>query len=114
MTLQKYIIGFIASLIITLIAYFAAVGEWASGFVLLLVLCTLAIIQMVVQLVYFLHLGDEVGPRYKLASFLFMMGILLIIVVGSLWIMHHLNYNMMNMTPTEKSDYMLKQHDKGF
>ena len=106
--------GLAQALVITLIAYFAVVGQWANGFALLVLLCALAVIQMTVQLVYFLHLGDEVGPRYKLASFLFMTGILLIIVVGSLWIMHHLNYNMMNMTPDEKSDYMLKQHDKGF
>jgi cytochrome o ubiquinol oxidase operon protein cyoD len=114
MTLQKYIIGFVLSLIITLIAYFAVQDAWVSGFTLLALLSGLAVVQMIVQLVYFLHLGDEVGPRYQLASFLFMMGILLIIVVGSLWIMHHLNNNMMNMTPTEKSEYMLKQHDKGF
>lgn len=114
MTLQKYIIGFILSLAITLVAYFAVVGEWTNGLALLVLLCGLALLQMFVQLVYFLHLGDEVGPRYRLASFLFMAGILLIVVVGSVWIMYHLNYNMMNMTPNEKSEYMLKQHDKGF
>lgn len=114
MTLKQYIIGFVLSLIITLVAYFAVVGEWVAGFALLALLCGLAVVQMIVQLVYFLHLGDEVRPRYRLASFLFMAGILLIIVVGSLWIMHHLNYNMMHMSPPEKSDYMLKQFDKGF
>lgn len=114
MTLKHYAIGFIASLVLTVLAYFAVEGAWFSGLALLVVLCVLALIQMVVQLVYFLHLGEEVRPRYRLASFLFMSGILLIVVVGSLWIMHHLNYNMMNMTPTEKSNYMLKEHDKGF
>lgn len=107
-------IGFVLSLAVTLLAYFAVVGEWLNGLWLLIALCGLALIQMVIQLVYFLHLGEEVRPRYRLASFLFMSGILLIIVVGSLWIMHHLNYNMMNMTPDEKSNYMLKEHDKGF
>lgn len=114
MTLQKYIVGFVLSLIVTLAAYIMVVESFVSGFALIVLLCALAVVQMIVQLVYFLHLGEEVGPRYKLASFLLMAGLLLIIVVGSLWIMQHLNYNMMNMTPDEKSEYMLEEHDKGF
>jgi cytochrome o ubiquinol oxidase operon protein cyoD len=114
MTLTKYIIGFILSLILTLAAYFMVVEDVATGMTIILILGVLALVQMVVQLVFFLHLGEEVGPRYKLASFLFMGGILLIIVVGSIWIMDNLNYNMMEMSPQQKSDYMKTQHDKGF
>lgn len=114
MTLTKYIIGFVLSLILTLTAYFLVVEEVVSGLTLFAALGALAFIQMVVQLAYFLHLGEEVGPRYKLASFIFMGGILLIVVVGSVWIMNNLNYNMMEMTPQQKTDYMMTQHDKGF
>lgn len=114
MTIKNYTIGFVLSLALTLAAYFAVVNELASGLTLLLILGGLAIAQMIVQLIYFLHLGEEMRPRYRLASFLFMAGILLIIVVGSIWIMHHLDYNMMNMSPNEKTEYMLNQHDKGF
>lgn len=114
MTLQKYIIGFVLSLFMTLIAYFAVVGSWLEGMALIVLLCVLAVVQMVVQLVYFLHLGEEVGPRYRFASFLLMAVLLLIVVVGSLWIMYHLNENMMNMTPEQKNEYMLQEFDKGF
>lgn len=114
MTLTKYIIGFILSLALTIVAYVLVTQELVGGMALIMVLGALAVVQMIVQLVFFLHLGDEVGPRYKLASFLFMGGILLIIVVGSVWIMNNMNYNMMNMTPQQKSDYMMTQHDKGF
>ena len=69
---------------------------------------------MAVQLVFFLHLDEESGPRYKLAAFGFMALILLIVVVGSLWIMQHLNYNMTHMSPQDKNDYMTIQKDKGF
>ena len=101
------------SLVLTLVAYNLVVSENVNPW-LLGVLAGLAIMQMIVQLVFFLHLGDEVRPRYKLASFVFMAGILAIIVVGSIWIMDNLNYNMINMSPAEKSDYMMTQHDKGF
>jgi predicted RNA-binding protein associated with RNAse of E/G family len=43
-----------------------------------------------------------------------MVGILVIVVGGSIWIMNNLNYNMMQMSPTEKTNYMMTQHDKGF
>ena len=38
-----------------------------------------------------------------------------IVVIGTLWIMHNLDYNMGNdMSPVEKEEYMLEQKDKGF
>ena len=114
MTLTKYIIGFVLSLGLTMVAYFMVVDGLLSGITLILALGALALLQMLVQLIFFLHLGDEVGPRYKLASFVFMAGILLIIVVGSIWIMNNLNYNMMDMSPGQKTDYMNTQRDKGF
>lgn len=114
MSLKKYIIGFLASITLTLLAYNLVAGEIANGLTLLLLIGGLALAQMVIQLVYFLHLPDEMKPRYKLLSFGFMVVILLIVVVGTLWIMHHLNYNMMEMSPVEKDHYMSSQKDKGF
>lgn len=113
MTIAKYSIGFVLSLVLTLAAYIFVTGGYRSPW-LLAVLAVLAIVQMIVQLIFFLHLGDEAGPRIKLWSFIFMGGTLLIVVIGSIWIMNNLNYNMMNMTPSEKDNYMLTQHDKGF
>jgi cytochrome o ubiquinol oxidase operon protein cyoD len=113
MTILRYTIGFILSLLLTLVAYDLVVYRSASAW-LLAILGLLAVTQMIVQLVFFLHLGDEVRPRYKFASFVFMAGILVIVVGGSLWIMDNLNHNMMQMSPTEKTNYMMTQHDKGF
>ena len=113
MTYARYLTGFVLSLLLTFAAYDMVVYKEVSPWTLPL-LGLLAVVQMVVQLVFFLHLGDEVRPRYKLASFVFMAGILLIVIVGSLWIMQNLNENMMHMSPNEKNDYMMTQHDKGF
>ncbi|MFZ2544980.1 MAG: cytochrome o ubiquinol oxidase subunit IV [Candidatus Saccharimonadales bacterium] len=113
MTENRYTFGYLISLVLTLTAYnlvvYQSVNQW-----LLVILLVLAVAQMIVQLVFFLHLGEEVKPRYKLVSFVFMSGILLIVVAGSLWIMANLDNNMMHMTPQEKTDYMMTQHDKGF
>ncbi len=113
MTLTRYTIGFILSLLLTLAAYMLTMYGGMSTW-LVAAISVLALVQMVIQLIFFLHLGDEVGPRYKLMSFVFMAGTLLIVVVGSLWIMANLNYNMMQMTSAEKTDYMIHKSEMGF
>lgn len=114
MTYTKYIIGFVLSLMLTITAYLVVTTNAITGTALLLLLGGLALVQMIVQLIYFLHLDEEIAPRYRLLSFVFMAGVLVILVVGSIWIMQNLDYNMMNMSPSEKDSYMLKEHDKGF
>ena len=112
--LLRYWIGFVTSLVLTLGAYILASGRIVSGIELIIVLGGLALVQMLVQLVFFLHLADETRPRFRLVSFGFMTIILVIVVAGSLWIMYHLNYNMMDMSSHEKDSYMTSQKDKGF
>lgn len=112
MTRTRYTAGFVISLILTYIAYDAVVNHFAFGLQLLILLGVLAVIQAIVQLVFFLHIDKETGPRYKLISFLSMFFTLLIIVVGSLWIMYNLNYNMMQLSPEEKIKMMLEKNDK--
>jgi cytochrome o ubiquinol oxidase subunit IV len=113
MTVARYTIGFVLSLVLTVVAYILVVNGSTSPW-LLAALGILALVQMVVQLIFFLHLGEETGTRYKTASFVFMAGTLFIVVAGSIWIMQNLDYNMAHMTPQEKENYMLTQHDKGF
>ena|SRR5260221_2509642 len=94
-TLRSYITGFALSIAFTLLAYFAVVNHVVSGGLLIAVIIGLAIVQLVVQLLFFLHIGQESKPRWNLAFFLSTASIVLLIVVASLWIMNHLNYNMM-------------------
>jgi cytochrome o ubiquinol oxidase operon protein cyoD len=66
-----------------------------SGTGLVAVIVGLAIIQLFVQLFFFLHLGEESKPRWNLMVLLFAAMVVIIVVFGSLWIMNNLNYNMM-------------------
>ena len=100
----SYVIGFVLSIATTLLAYFSVVYETLPKETLLYVVVVIAIIQLVVQLVFFLHLGR--GSRWKVISLLFALLIIVIVVVGSLWIMYNLDYNMMNMTPDQMTQYM--------
>lgn len=113
-TMKSYVIGFVLAVVLTLIAYFVVVNKLLDGFALAATLMGLAAVQFMVQLVFFLHLGQnrKSGP-WTVASFYFMIIVLVIVVLGSLWIMHNMNYNMM-MTPEQMNEFMLKEAMKGF
>ncbi len=106
-TYASYISGFILSLFLTMAAYLTAVQHLLSGNTLIAVIIGLALIQFFVQLFFFLHLGRETKPRWKLLVLGFMVLIVLILVLGSLWIMANLNYRM---TPNQMEQYMLNQN----
>ncbi|MBX4186800.1 MAG: cytochrome o ubiquinol oxidase subunit IV [Candidatus Doudnabacteria bacterium] len=93
--MRNYIYGFILSILLTLTAYFIVVEHLLQGRVLVFTILALAIIQLWVQAIFFLHLDQESGPRWNLSMFLGTLLLILVVVGGSLWIMNHLNYNMM-------------------
>jgi cytochrome o ubiquinol oxidase operon protein cyoD len=103
--LQAYIIGFILSIILTLTPYFLVVNHITTSNTLLILILGLAFIQLIVQLAFFLHLGREPKPKWNLVFFISTVGIVFIVVGGSLWIMNHLNYNMM---PTQMDQQILQ------
>lgn len=109
---RNYIVGFVLSLALTLGAYFAVVNRWFEGWALVTAIIVLAITQFYVQVELFLHIGNEKKPRWNMAAFLFMVVTVATIVLGSIWIMANLNYNM--MSPEQVDSYMIKQSKKGF
>lgn len=92
---KAYLIGFILSLTLTLISFYLVYVKALPPASLIYTLSALAIVQAIVQLIFFLHVGKEDSPRWETLIFLFMVLILLIIVFGSIWIMNDLNSRMM-------------------
>lgn len=111
-SVKSYSIGFVLAVLLTLGAYFAVTSEWSSQAMVIAIISLLAVVQLVVQLVFFLHLGRD-GMKWKAAAFWSMLLILVLIVGGSLWIMYNLDYNMM-MTPEQMQQLMLEESKKGF
>lgn len=99
-----YVAGFVGSIVLTLTAYFAVTTQAFTSTATLYVIGFLAIVQFVVQLFCFLHLGQEDRPRWRLAVFGFMVLVVVILVFGSIWIMNNLDYHMMS---TEQVDEYL-------
>jgi len=100
-SVTSYVTGFVLSVIVTVAAYLAVVNDVLTSQTLMIVIVGLAIVQLLVQLVFFLHLGQESKPRWKSIVFLFMLVVLVILVFGSLWIMNNLNYHMRATTETD-------------
>jgi cytochrome o ubiquinol oxidase subunit IV len=113
--LKSYITGFLLSILLTLAAYFVIVIHVNSGHKLIShslatgVVITLGFLQMIVQMIFFLHMAKESKPRWKLWMFLSFISIVLTVVIASIWIMQHLNYNM---TLIKLNDVM--QNGEGF
>lgn len=95
-SLKSYLIGFISSLILTSLSFYLAAFKPISVSYLPYILMGLAIVQTIVQLIFFLHLGQEDKPKWESLTFGFSVLILVIILIGSLWIMHDLNYRVMS------------------
>src|SRR5579864_8251487 len=93
-TLKNYIIGFVLSIILTLVPYFFVMEHALTGYILITVIVVFAFIQLLVQLLFFLHMRQESKPRLNLVIFISFFGIILVVVIASIWIMQHLNYNM--------------------
>lgn len=97
---KSYIIGFVISLLLTFAAYIPVAmhqGSFHATFshnLLTSYVLILAFVQLVVQLLFFLHLGREPQPRWNGIFFLSTAGIVLMVVIASIWIMDNLNYNM--------------------
>jgi cytochrome o ubiquinol oxidase operon protein cyoD len=59
-----------------------------------------AAVQVVVHMVYFLHLNAKVEGGWSMLALLFTDGaVVVIMLAGSVWVMYHMNTNMMPATP---------------
>ncbi len=107
--LKHYIIGFISSLILTLVAYIITINHVADRNILFIILALLALGQFLLQMFYFLHVGREFSPKFKLLMASFMSLVVIILVGGSLWIMFNLDGRVMP-TQSQMVKYMNSQN----
>jgi cytochrome o ubiquinol oxidase operon protein cyoD len=94
-TYKSYFLGFGISLLLTLIAFFLATRSSIQGWRLDLLIGSLAAVQSLVYLFFFLHLKDTSKPRWNLLTLLFTIMVVFIVIFGSIWIMNNLMYNLM-------------------
>ena len=94
-SVKSYVIGFVLAVILTVIPFKLVMGGTLEASTTLAVILGLAVVQIVVHLIYFLHLDSSSEQRWNVMALAFPAPILPIVVAGSLWIMHNMNANMM-------------------
>ena len=94
-SVKSYATGFILSVILTAIPFWLVMNPILAKSTTLAIVLLTAVIQVVVHLVYFLHMNSKSDEGWNLTAFIFTVIIIAIVVVGSIWIMWNLNYNMM-------------------
>ena len=99
-TRRGYLVGFLYSVILTAIPFWLVManglGDTPST---ALVIFGCALAQIVVHVVYFLHLNTRSEGGWTLIAFVFTVVIVGITIGGSIWVMYHLNTNMMPTMP---------------
>lgn len=94
-SLKAYVVGFISCLLLTSCSFLLVITKPFAVHIIVYIIVALALIQAIFQLLFFLHVGQEAKPKWETIVFAFMLLILLIISIGSLWIMHDLNDRVM-------------------
>lgn len=96
-TVKGYVRGFVLSVLLTAIPFWLVMSgvlpAMATGFIVL----GFAAVQVIVHMVYFLHLDTKVEGGWSLLALLFTGVLVAIVLSGSVWVMFHLNANMMPM-----------------
>ncbi|WP_416355064.1 cytochrome o ubiquinol oxidase subunit IV [Aureimonas phyllosphaerae] len=93
---KGYLTGFILSVVLTAIPFWLVMGDvFDSTRVTAFVVMAFAAAQIVVHMVYFLHMNTKSEGGWNMLALIFTVVILIITIAGSLWVMYHLNTNMM-------------------
>ena len=94
-SVRGYVIGFALSVVLTGIAFALVMSGAVPAGTAVPAALGLGVAQMAVHLVYFLHMDRASSRTWNMAALVFTVVIVAILVGGSLWIMYHMNYNMM-------------------
>ncbi|GAA0387826.1 cytochrome o ubiquinol oxidase subunit IV [Brevundimonas terrae] len=92
---RDYLIGFIASVVLTAIPFALVMTGVLPVQATAIIIVAFAAIQMVVHMVYFLHMNSKSEGGWNMLALIFTLIIVVIAVAGSIWVMWHLNTNMM-------------------
>ena len=95
-TLRGYATGFMLAVILTAIPFWLVMGKvFSNSGTAGLVLLGFAAVQIVVHMVYFLHMNTKVEAGWSMLAMVFTVMVVVIMLSGSIWVMYNMNHNMM-------------------
>jgi len=92
---ESYLTGFALSVVLTAVAFWVGTRNGLPVSDKITAIAVLAVVQILVHLVYFLHMNASSKQRWNVTAFAFTVVILVIVVGGNLWVMHNSNVLMM-------------------
>ena len=90
-----YMIGFLLSVALTAIPFWLVMTEALAPQTTGLVITAFAVVQIIVHMIFFLHMNHKSEGGWNMLALIFTIVIVVIAVAGSVWVMYHLNVNMM-------------------
>jgi cytochrome o ubiquinol oxidase operon protein cyoD len=101
-TFRSYVTGFVLSVILTAIPFWLVMGNVLNDTLKTsIVVMALAAVQIVVHMIYFLHMNTKSEGGWTFLALVFTLTLVVITLVGSIWVMYHMDQNMMPMSPHE-------------
>jgi len=95
-TRRSYLTGFALSVVLTAIPFWLVMsGVISDPLITTLLIMGLGMVQILVHMVYFLHMNTKSEGGWTFMAAMFTIIIIVIALSGSLWVMYHLNTNMM-------------------
>lgn len=95
-SIVSYIVGFILSVILTVASFWSVLGHALSYSATIIALGVLAVLQIFVQVTFFLHVSAAPEQRTEVVSFLFSIFVALVICFGTLFVMYNVGHLMMS------------------
>ena len=95
--IRGYLVGLGLSVLATVVAFFLSGTSLVWQPSIPAALIVLAIAQMGVHIVFFLHITTRPDSINNVMALVFGIFIVFVLIVGSVWIMTHLNHNMIPM-----------------
>ncbi|SHF65959.1 cytochrome o ubiquinol oxidase operon protein cyoD [Kaistia soli DSM 19436] len=94
-TLKSYTVGFVLSVILTAIPFWLVMSGTLPTQVTAITIIAFAVAQIFVHMICFLHMNMKAEGGWSMMALLFTLILVVIALTGSLWVMYHLNTNMM-------------------
>ncbi len=92
---KGYLIGFALSVVLTAIPFALVMLRPLDTQATALIVMGLAAVQMIVHMIFFLHMNRRAEGGWSIMALIFTAVVVLIALSGSLWVMYHMNENMM-------------------
>ena len=92
---KDYTIGFVLAVILTVIPFWLVMGNVLAPEMTRFVIMGFAAVQVVVHMIYFLHMNSKSEGGWNMMALILTIILLVIVLGGSIWVMYHMNANMM-------------------